>query len=186
MAHLGSVQGSSAERASGVTLPEMLISLAVIAVLAAGAVHSMAGFVQETRMAGEVNRLVLALHLARSEAIKRGRRTVLCPATVNGRCADRAGWENGWLLFASDNRVREPDEPLIRMAPPLASFIGMRSGNHRKRIVYQVDGSCGGTNSSFTFCDAHRLARPRVICLSNTGRPRVTFTRCDGRPITCP
>jgi type IV fimbrial biogenesis protein FimT len=67
----------------------------------------------------------------------------------------------------------------------MAEFIKMRSGNQRKRIIYQPDGSSGGTNSSFTFCDRRGLAKPRVICLSNSGRPRTTFTRCDGKPINC-
>jgi type IV fimbrial biogenesis protein FimT len=61
----------------------------------------------------------------------------------------------------------------------------MHSGNHRKRIVYQQDGSSGGTNSSFTFCDRRKLARPRVICLSNIGRPRLSLTRCNGKPVDC-
>jgi type IV fimbrial biogenesis protein FimT len=186
MAQLVSDRERNAVRAAGVTLPELLIALAVMAVLATGGFPRLAYYVQEHRMAVAVNRFVLALQLARSEAVKRGRRIVLCPAATDGHCANRARWENGWLLFASENRERESEEPLIRSAPPLAEFIGMRSGNNRKRIVYQTDGSSGGTNSSFTFCDGHRLARPRVICLSNTGRPRVAFTRCDGRPVACP
>jgi type IV fimbrial biogenesis protein FimT len=186
MAQLGSDRECGMVRAAGVTLPELLIALAIMAALAAGGFQRLAYIVQEHRMAVAVNRFVLALQLARSEAVKRGQRTVLCPASADDRCADRTRWENGWLLFASENRERESDEPLIRSAPPLAEFIGMRSGNHRKRIVYQTDGSCGGTNSSFTFCDGHRLARPRVICLSNTGRPRVAYTRCDGSPVACP
>jgi type IV fimbrial biogenesis protein FimT len=186
MAQPGSDRDGPRAGITGVTLPELLIALAVIAILAAGGFPRLAYYVQEHRMAVEVNRFVLALQLARNEAVKRGRRTVICPANADDRCADRARWENGWLLFASENRERESGEPLIRSAPPLAEFIGMRSGNHRKRIVYQTDGSSGGTNSSFTFCDGHRLARPRVICLSNTGRPRVAYTRCDGSPVACP
>jgi type IV fimbrial biogenesis protein FimT len=61
----------------------------------------------------------------------------------------------------------------------------MHPGNHRKRVVYQQAGTSGGTNSSFTFCDRRKLAKPRVICLSNTGRPRLSHTRCDGKPIRC-
>ena len=84
-----------------------------------------------------------------------------------------------------DDRERDVGEPLLQTGSPMQSGIAMRSGNHRKRIVYRQDGSSGGTNSSFTFCDSRKLARPRVICLSNTGRPRLTKTRCDGKPVDC-
>jgi len=169
----------------GLTLPELLISLSVMSMMTLAALNFLPPLIHSSRMSGEVNRFVAALQLARSEAVKQGRRLVLCPQTQQRLCGRGADWENGWLLFASDNREREVNEPLILVAPPLAGFIEMHSGNHRKRIVYQPDGSSGGTNSSFTFCDRRRLAKPRVICLSNSGRPRTTFTRCDGKPIKC-
>jgi type IV fimbrial biogenesis protein FimT len=172
-------------RSLGMTLPELLISLSVMSLMTLAALNYLPPLIHSSRMSGEVNRFVVALQLARSEAVKQGRRLVLCPQTQQRVCGRDADWENGWLLFASDNREREEDEPLILAAPPLAGFIKMRSGNHRKRIVYQPDGSSGGTNSSFTFCDRRGLARPRVICLSNSGRPRTTYSRCDGKPISC-
>jgi len=172
-------------RSPGLTLPELLISLSLMSIMAFTALNFLPPLIHSSRMSGEVNRFVVALQLARSEAVKRGRRLVLCPRKQQRVCGRDADWENGWLLFTSDNREREVDEPLILEAPPLAGFIKMRSGNHRKRIVYQPDGSSGGTNSSFTFCDRQELAKPRVICLSNSGRPRTTYTRCDGKPINC-
>ena len=172
-------------RSLGLTLPELLIGLSVMSLMTLAALNYLPLLIHSSRMSGEVNRFVVALQLARSEAVKQGRRLVLCPQTRQRVCGRDADWENGWLLFASDNREREEDEPLILEAPPLAGFIKMRSGNHRKRIVYQPDGSSGGTNSSFTFCDRRGLAKPRVICLSNSGRPRTTYSRCDGKPISC-
>ena len=171
---------------AGLTLPELLVTLAVVSGLAVAASNGLPGFIQTNRMAAEVNAFVTALQLARSEAVKHGRRVVLCPSADGEYCADSSQWKQGWILFASDNREREADEALLQSGNPLGAGILMRSGNYRKRIVYQPDGSSGGSNSSFTFCDTRRRAPPRVICLSNTGRPRLTRTRCDGRPITCP
>jgi type IV fimbrial biogenesis protein FimT len=172
-------------RSQGLTLPELLISLSVMSMMTLTTLNYLPQLIHSSRMSGEVNRFVVALQLARSEAVKQGRRLVLCPQTRQRICGRDADWVNGWMLFASDNREREENEPLILAAPPLAGFIKMHSGNHRKRIVYHPDGSSGGTNSSFTFCDRQGLAKPRVICLSNGGRPRTTYSRCDGTPIRC-
>lgn len=169
----------------GLTLLELLIGLAVVSIVALGATGSLAQLIQQGRMTSAVNHFVSALQLARSEAVKQGQQVVLCPSADGARCGDSTDWIDGWMLFASDNREREPGEPLLQRGTPLQADISMRSGNRRKRIVYQPDGSSGGTNSSFTFCDRRNRASPRVICLSNTGRPRLTRTRCDGGPVAC-
>lgn len=169
----------------GLTLPELVLSLSVISVLSAGGISSMQHFIQENRMAAEVNLFVTALHLARSEAVKHGSRAVLCPSSDGHHCGFSREWVNGWILFASDDREHDADEQLLQTGSPLSSGVRMSSSNYRKRIVYRPDGSSPGTNSSFTFCDGRKRAKPRVICLSNTGRPRLTWTRCDGKPIQC-
>lgn len=170
----------------GVTLPELLVSLAVIAALTTGAVSQLGSLIRENRMVTEVNLFVAALQLARSEAVKHGRRLVLCPSLDKQNCGNSSAWSFGWLLFASDNREREADEPLLHTGAPLGTGVILHASNYRKRIMYQPDGSSGGSNSSFTFCDIRKVARPRVICLSNSGRPRLSYRRCDGSPIRCP
>jgi type IV fimbrial biogenesis protein FimT len=172
-------------RQDGLTLPELLISLAVISTLSVTGISQFKHALQENRMASEINQFITALHLARSEAVKHGRRIVLCPRKQGPRCGSSPDWVNGWILFASDDREFAPDETLLQAGNPLSAGISLRSSNHRKRIVYQPDGSSGGSNASFTFCDTRKLAKPRVICLSNTGRPRLSRTRCDGKTIDC-
>jgi len=169
----------------GLTLPELLISLTVISTLSVNGVSQYKQTIQENRMASEINQFVSALHLARSEAVKQGRRIVLCPSQDGSNCGRSPDWISGWMLFASENQGHGPDERILQAGNPLSAGIRLHSSNHRKRIVYQPDGSSGGSNASFTFCDTRKLAKPRVICLSNTGRPRLTLTRCDGKPIIC-
>jgi type IV fimbrial biogenesis protein FimT len=178
------MQGGGRQR--GLTLLELLITLTVVLIIGIGAADFIPRFIQEARMITAVNRFVSALHLARSEAIKRGRQVVLCPSTDKTNCGNSTDWPDGWLLFASDNREREPGEPLLQVGIPMGTGIDMRSGNARKRIVWRSDGSSPGSNSAFTFCGTHNHARPRVICLSNTGRPRLSRRRCDGKPVVCP
>ena len=172
-------------RQHGLTLPELLISLAVISTLSVTGISHFKHSIQENRMASEVNQFVTALHLARSEAVKHGERIVLCPSKNGSSCGNSQDWIHGWILFASDDREHDEHETVLQEGNPLTSGIGLHSSNHRKRIVYQQDGTSGGSNSSFTFCDTRKLAKSRVICLSNSGRPRLTLRRCNGEPIDC-
>ena len=172
-------------RQDGLTLPELLVSLTVISTLSLSGISQFRHTLQENRMAVEINQFITALHLARSEAVKHGTRIVLCPRKQGLVCGSSRDWVNGWMVFASDDREHDPDEMVLQAGNPLSAGISLRSSNHRKRIVYQHDGSSGGSNASFTFCDTRKRAKPRVICLSNTGRPRLSLTRCDGNTIDC-
>ena len=136
-------------------------------------------------MVAEINRFVTVLQLARNESVKRASRIVLCPSADGESCGTSREWNSGWILFQSNDRERDAEEPLIQRGASLQTGIELHASNHRKRIVYQQDGSSGGSNSSFTFCDSHGKAKPRVICLSNTGRPRLARIRCNGKPIDC-
>jgi type IV fimbrial biogenesis protein FimT len=177
---------TSCRQQQGLTLPELLVSLTIVSTLTVGAVSQFHNLIQNNRMVAEVNTFVAALHLARNEAVKHGRRVVLCPSRDRVNCGNSSAWSDGWMLFASENREHEADETLLQSGNPLGAGIILHASNYRKRIVYQPDGSSGGSNSTFTFCDARKAARPRVICLSNSGRPRLSYRRCDGGPVSCP
>ena len=84
----------------GVTLPELLVSLSVIATLTTGGISQLRNLIQENRMVTEVNLFVTALQLARSEAVKHGRRVVLCPSLDKVNCGNSSAWTTsstkGW------------------------------------------------------------------------------------------
>ena len=170
---------------NGFTLPELLVTLTVVSTLTVGAANGLTWLIQESRMVGDINRFVTVLHLARNEAVKQTRRIVLCPSADGLHCGNSSEWNSGWLLFQSDDREHDTDERLIQRGSSLQAGIALHASNHRRRIVFQPDGSSGGSNSSFTFCDRREKAKPRVICLSNTGRPRLARTRCNRKPIDC-
>jgi len=179
-------QSTLRHQQQGLTLPELLVRLTTVSTLTAGAVSLLHGLIQDNRMAAEVNLFVAALQLARNEAVKHGRRVVLCPSKDQVNCSNSSAWSDGWMLFASDNRERETGEALLHSGNPLGAGVILLASNYRKRIMFQPDGSSGGSNSAFTFCDTRKAARPRVICLANSGRPRLSNRRCDGGPVNCP
>ncbi len=62
---------SFARRPSGLTLVEMMITLLVLAILAAGAIPAMGSFLEKSRLKGAAESLFNDLGYARSESLKR-------------------------------------------------------------------------------------------------------------------
>ncbi|MDH3900596.1 MAG: GspH/FimT family pseudopilin, partial [Gammaproteobacteria bacterium] len=65
-------------RQNGVTLVELLLTIVVLTVLLATGVPSFMEFIKNNRLIGQTNDLVVAVQLARNEAIKRGTMTTVC------------------------------------------------------------------------------------------------------------
>jgi type IV fimbrial biogenesis protein FimT len=88
-------------RMRGFTVLEVMVTLSLIAILAAIAVPAMADFIRNNRMSTSARQLDADMILARREAIKRNTRVLVCPkgATAN-KCgtATTTAWTQGWLV----------------------------------------------------------------------------------------
>ncbi len=171
----------------GYTLMEALVALAVAAFLTTTAVPALQSFVQRNRLAGEVNHFISHLSYARSEAVRRGLRVVMCQSQSGTACERVGGWHHGWITFADPNANREldPDEQPLRVEGPVDEPLTILSGR-RRRVVYQATGFSPGTNATFTFCDPGAPEMVRAVIISNTGRARFSTEGPGGRRLNCP
>ncbi len=177
----------NSRRPCGLTLVEMMTTLVVAGILLSTGIPEFRRMLASNRMISEINTLVAHLHLARSEAVKRGKRIVLCPSADAQQCLELPEWHRGYILFADDNGNRERDEhePLIRVHAADAPGILITSSASRRRISYHPDGSAPGSNLTLRFCETRNATPPKAVILSNTGRPRVSESGPDSRELDC-
>ena len=85
------------------TLIELMIVVALVAVLLVIAIPSFKALTQRNRVAGEINSFVSDLQFARSEAIKRGQPVSLCASADGATCLGTNSWNQGWIVFNDVN-----------------------------------------------------------------------------------
>ncbi|MBL4819035.1 MAG: GspH/FimT family pseudopilin [Deltaproteobacteria bacterium] len=84
---------------SGFTLLELMVTLAIAAILATVAIPGFSNLITSNRISSSVNGLLGAIHMARSEAVKLGTFVELCKKNSNSDgCTDGGNWEQGWLV----------------------------------------------------------------------------------------
>lgn len=169
----------------GFTLVELLVVLAVGAILLAIAIPSYAFLVNSSRLAAVTNDLVTALHLARSEAIKRRMRVTVCK-TSNAMadtpvCDTTASWQQGWLVFVDGGTkgVIDSGDALLRVQDSLSAAVTITTSNFSSFVSYLPSGKSQGpnelANGALRVCVA---SARRDIIINNTGRIRLDTNTC--------
>ena len=174
------------DRHRGFTLPEVVFTLAMTVGLVGWGVPAFRDAQRNASRTREVNQFIQAVHLARSEAIKRNGVVSLCPSLDGDRCAPAGtAWSRGWIVFVNSDRdspaVRDDAEELLRVYSPWAH--GAVNAN-RATLSFRPFGQMGVT-ATFTFCDDRGSRAARAVIISQTGRPRVSDRSAANTPLAC-
>ena len=158
-------------QATGITLIELLMALAVISILSVFVTQAIASAVYKA--SGSIAGISLAdsLTRARSFAITRESDVVLCPSSDGSHCTTGDHWEAGWIAFADirEDGERGDEEPILIVQGALGSKVHLISSSGRTRIRFQPTGSNGGSNATFTLCDGRGPSTAVAWVMSNAG-----------------
>jgi len=189
---------------TGFTALELLVTIAIVGILASLAIPALQDFSLNNRAIGYINEFAAAVDFARNEAIKRGTPVTLCastaPQAAGPTCDGRKRWETGWILFADHDRDARPDvgagaclteEDCLLRVWDGSNAMTLRAG--RTRITFDSLGAARGFNATWQLCDERGAAAARAVILSAGGRlRRAEDTDGNGIPnggttdITCP
>ncbi|MGZ5786734.1 MAG: GspH/FimT family pseudopilin [Ramlibacter sp.] len=172
----------SNSRTSGFTLLELLVAATALLVLFLVAAPSMSALANSVKLTSASNDFLAHIYLARSEAIKRHGRVVLCKSSDGATCAASGGWEQGWIVFhdTNNNGIIDGNELVIarqQALPAAIKFTGNQ--NVAKYVSFEPTGSTrlvgGGFQAgTLTLCRQSAASNEaRQIILSAVGRPRV-------------
>lgn len=173
------------QRQFGFTLAELLMTLALLAVLSAAALSSLSGLLLESRMTRQVNGLVHGVHLAKSTAQLRLTDVALCKSPDGERCVHEGEWHDGWLLFANEDRDHPPQaDPGEACLAAGGAWRGGRIRANRRFFVFRP-ATTRSTNGTFVFCDRRGESAARALIVSYTGRPRTARRGPGDTPLLC-
>jgi type IV fimbrial biogenesis protein FimT len=108
-------------RQIGISLVEMMITVAVIGGAAAVGIPALVNAADDIRQSAIANDFLGDLALARANAIVSGKRVVMCKSSDGAACLLTGGWDQGRIVFedANNNAIRDSQERLIRIGEPL-------------------------------------------------------------------
>jgi type IV fimbrial biogenesis protein FimT len=181
----------------GFTLIELVVTIAVGAILTAIAIPAFQSFVMNDRDSAQVNSLAYSFNYARSEAVKQdlpGGVTV-CPSGGGLPCNGSA-WKQGWIVYYVD---ANGNNQILQTVPALSSSSSntvTAGGSATTGITFLSSGMATGLAGAITtplqirVCDQRGPTYARDVEVNMAGRvaasQKVGFAADQVTPLVCP
>lgn len=161
---------------------ELLVTIAVAAILMSLAAPSFQSLIASNRLSSKTNELVTTLNLARSEAIRKGKRVVVCRSADGANCAASGDWSSGWLVYEDTNSNGSKDSGEDQLASYVAGSTNPKvSGdtNLATRVTFSPDGRAQQAGTLRVCSTSPALGddrRTRDITVTTVGRLSTSAT----------
>jgi len=171
----------------GFTLVELLIALAVVAILLNVAISGFGSVIQASRAYHARAALLAVLTQARTRAAYDEVDVGLCPSASGERCENGFRWEGGWVAFADMNGSDRLDAGDVVLSRQLALGAGVRiaTSSGRRHLEFQPNGTNAGSNATLTICDRRGPAKATAIAMGNAGTYREVKPSAAAIAVAC-
>jgi len=175
----------------GFTLVELMVTIAIAAILLMVAVPSFDDALLNGKLTSQSNAVLSTLQLARSEAIKRNARVTVCKSAQSttppsGTCTSSGGWNQGWIIFhdADGDGVLDAGETIVQRGGALAPGFSLTGDANLSDAISFVSSGGATQSGTLSLCRAQPTvgATGRTISILGTGRPTIaktTVTSCS-------
>jgi type IV fimbrial biogenesis protein FimT len=172
----------------GLSLIEVLVVMAIAAILLGIGVPNMQTFILNNRLASATHEFYTALQFARSEAVRRAQQVTLVHHGANGS----GNWGAGWTMFvdADGDGAQDAGEETLRAGAALEAPLTLYgNGNVANFVAFDATGrltTAGG--GVFVICHGANLvedgqSRSRAVLVNGAGRVRFGLdSNHDGVP----
>ena len=151
------------KKEAGLTLIELVSTMAVLAIVAAIAVPSFNMFISGNKKSAAVNQLTGAFAVARSEAVTRNARMTLS--------ATGGDWAQGWTITATTSGTQ------VKVGPAIPQTVTV-TNTGPTTVEFNSDGTLRTAlpaGFTITICDSKRPGSPeKIISLIASGKYSVT------------
>lgn len=179
------------EKQRAFTLIELIVTVSVVGILLAVGIPGFRELMLNNQRASAVNDFITTMHIARSEAVTRNSRVMVCTSNDAATCGAGGDWDAGWIAFAdTDNDgVLDGDEEVLETREEVGGF-EISSDTFSSFITFRPNGRAmtadvNTATGEFIFCDPRGGDYSRVVIIGASGRPRSSETTSAGNTPAC-
>lgn len=159
-------------KGSGFTLIELMVTIAVLAIVVTIGVPSFRNIIVSNSVSFDRDEFFNLVTFARSEAIKLGTAVTICKSNDGATCTDSLAWNQGWLAFhdADGDGVVDTGDIAVRSVTSLDGQVSVSHGSGANRITYDSRGLLLRGQGTISFSHSAGSQYDRAVDIGVTGR----------------